>query len=54
MAEKQISFSEQEKQRIEAIVIDKDQELALKYLAYLVECFKGAQSGRACGPGPIK
>jgi hypothetical protein len=53
MAEKQVAFSEVEKQRIEAIVIDKDQAEALKYLAYLVECFKG-KAGHACGTGPIK
>jgi hypothetical protein len=53
MAEKHVAFSEQEKQRIEAIVIDKDKEEALKYMAYLVECFKGT-AGHACGTGPIK
>ena len=53
MAEKQIAFSDQEKQRIESIVIDKDKGEALKYLAYLVECFKG-KAVHACGTGPIK
>ena len=53
MVEKQVGFSVQEKQKIEAIVIDKDKGEALKYLAYLVACFKGT-AGHACGTGPIK
>ncbi len=53
MAEKQVAFSDQDKQKIEAILIDKDKEEALKYLAYLVACFKGT-AGHACGTGPIK
>ena len=49
MADKQIVFSDAEQQQIEAIVIDKDKEEALKYLAYLIQCFKGTE-GHACGP----
>ncbi|MEJ2672712.1 MAG: hypothetical protein P8168_11050 [Deltaproteobacteria bacterium] len=49
MADKQIEFSDQEQMQVEAITIDKDQEEALKYLAVLVERFKGTE-GHACGP----
>jgi len=53
MADKQIKFSDQDQMQIEAIVIDKDKEAALKYLARLVEAFKG-HAGQACSPGPIR
>jgi hypothetical protein len=53
MAEKQIVFSDQEQMQIEAITIDKDKEEALKYLASLVQRFKGTE-GHACGPKPAK
>ncbi len=53
MADKQIVFSDQEQQEIEAIVIDKDKEEALKFLAKLVQAIKGTES-RACTPGPIR
>jgi predicted O-methyltransferase YrrM len=53
MADKQIVFSEQEKQQIEAILIDKDKEEALKYLAKLLQEIKGTP-GHACSPGPIR
>jgi hypothetical protein len=49
MAEKQIGFSDQEQMQVEAMVIDKDKEEALKYLATLVERFKGTE-GHVCGP----
>ncbi len=51
MADKQIVFSDEEKMQIEAIVIDKDKEEALKYLASLVDMIKG-HPGHACGPKP--
>ncbi len=53
MADKQIVFSDQERMVIEAIVIDKDKEEALKYLAKLMQQIKGS-AGHACGTGPIK
>jgi recombinational DNA repair protein (RecF pathway) len=53
MAEKQIVFSAQEQQQIEAIVIDQDKLEAVKYLAELVQRFKGTE-GHACGPKPAK
>ena len=49
MAEKIIAFSDQEQMQIEAIVIDKDGEEALRLLAYLVDRLKG-HPGHACGP----
>jgi hypothetical protein len=53
MPEKQISFTAQEQQEMEAIVIDKDKDEALKFLTKLVAEIKGS-AGRACGTGPIK
>jgi hypothetical protein len=53
MADKQIVFSAQEQQQIEAIVIDKDKDEALKYLAKLMQEIKGSP-GHACSPGPIR
>ena len=53
MADKQIVFSDQEQQQIEAIVIDKDKEEALKFLSKLMQEIKGS-AGQACSPGPIR
>ncbi len=50
MADKQIVFSDAEQQQIEAIVIDKDKEEAMKFLALLVQRFKGGSESHACGP----
>ncbi len=49
MANKTIVFSDQEQMKIEAIVIDKDGEEALRYLADLINRCKEPQ-GHACGP----
>ena len=53
MADKQIVFSDQEQQQIEGIVIDKDKEEAIKFLAKLAQRFKGTE-GHACGAKPSK
>ena len=53
MADKQIVFSDVEQQQIEGIVIDKDKEAAIKYLAGLVQRIKGTE-GHACGAKPSK
>ncbi len=53
MADKQIVFSDQEQMQLESIVIDKDKDEALKYLAKLLEWMKG-HAGHACSPGPIR
>ena len=50
MADKQIVFSDQEQQEIQAIVIDKDKEAALKCLTKLMQEIKGS-AGHACGTG---
>jgi hypothetical protein len=50
MADKQIAFSAAEQQQIEAIVIDKDKEEAIKFLALLVQRFKGSSESHVCGP----
>lgn len=49
MADKSISFSDQEQMKLEAIVIDKDGEEALRYLAQLEDRFNPHYS-HACGP----
>jgi hypothetical protein len=49
MADKIISFSDQEQMKVEAIVIDKDGAAALRYLADLVDRLK-PHLGHACGP----
>jgi hypothetical protein len=52
MADKVITFSVADQQQIEGIVIDKDGEEALKFLAGLLQVLKGHQ-GHACGPKPV-
>lgn len=44
-----ITFSDQEQQKVEGIVIDKDGEEALRYLGDLVHKFRSTE-GHACGP----
>jgi Cdc6-like AAA superfamily ATPase len=53
MADKQIVFTDKEQQEIQAIVIDRNKEAALKFLAKLVQEIKGVE-GHACSPGPIR
>lgn len=40
MADKEIVFSDQERQQIQAILIDKDKDEAIRYLAGLVDRIK--------------
>lgn len=49
MAKVTISFSDSEQQQIEAIVIDKDKDEALKIVSNLLDRIK-AHPGHACGP----
>ena len=49
MADKTISFSDQEQMKVEAIVIDRDGEEALGFLAGLLDRLK-THFGHACGP----
>jgi len=49
MADMIISFSIQQQQEIEAIVIDKDGDEALRYVSDLVGILKSRES-HACGP----
>jgi len=49
MAEVKIPLSDQEQLKVEAIVIDKDKDEALRYLADLLDKIKG-HPGHACGP----
>lgn len=53
MAEKLISISDKEQMEMEAILIDRDKDEALRFLAKLVEEIKGSPA-RACGTNPIK
>ena len=49
MADMIVSFSIQQQQEVEAIVIDKDGQEALRYLSDLVGILKSRES-HACGP----
>jgi hypothetical protein len=49
MADMIVSFSIQQQQEVEAIVIDKDGDEALRYLSDLVGIMKSRES-HACGP----
>jgi hypothetical protein len=49
MADMIVSFSTQQQQEVEAIVIDKDGAEALRYLSDLVGILKSRES-HACGP----
>ena len=49
MADMIVSFSTQQQQEVEAIVIDKDGAEALRYLSDLVGILK-SREGHACGP----
>ena len=49
MADMIVSFSIQQQQEVEAIVIDKDGAEALRYLGDLIGQFK-AHGSHACGP----
>lgn len=44
-----ITFSDGEQQKIEAIIIDKDKDEALRFCADLLDKVKG-HPGHACGP----
>lgn len=48
-----VSFTDTEQQEIEAIVIDKDHEQALKYCSDLLDKFR-KHEGHACGPKPAE
>ena len=49
MPDKTVIFSDQEQMRIESMLIDKDGEAALEYLADLLVRLK-PHFGHACGP----
>jgi hypothetical protein len=53
MADKELVFSDQEQQRVQAIVIDKDRDEAIRYLAGLRDRIKG-NPGHACGFKPAR
>jgi hypothetical protein len=50
MGEKMVAFSAAEQQQAEAIIIDQDKEEAIKFVAMLVQRFKGSSESHACGP----
>jgi hypothetical protein len=52
MAKVTITFSDADQQRIEGIIIDKDQDEALRYVVDLLDKIKG-QPGHACGPKAV-
>ena len=52
MAKVTVTFSDVDQQRIEGIVIDKDQDEALKYVSDLLDKIK-EHPGHACGPKAV-
>jgi hypothetical protein len=52
MAKVTITFSDTDQQQIEAIIIDKDQDEALKFIATLLDRVK-QHPGHACGPKAV-
>ena len=52
MAKVTINFSDSEQQQIEGIVIDKDQDEALKFVATMLEKIR-EHPGHACGPKAV-
>jgi len=47
-----VTFSDTEQQKIEGIIIDKDKDEALRYVADLLDKIKG-HPGHACGPKAV-
>jgi hypothetical protein len=47
-----VTFSDAEQQKIEGIIIDKDKEEALRYVAELLDKIK-EHPGHACGPKAV-
>jgi len=53
MTEKSIRLSAQEIQRLEAILLDKDKEDALRFLREVVKEKLAGTPGHPCGPKPV-
>lgn len=53
MTEKVIRLSAQEIQRLEAILLDKDKEDALRFLREVVQEKLTGTTGHPCGPKPV-
>ena len=53
MAERTISLTDQESQRVEAILLDRDKEEALKFLKEVIKEKLKTTQGRACGPKAV-
>ena len=47
-----VTFSDTEQQKIEGIIIDKDKDEALRYVADLLDKIKG-HPGHDCGPKAV-
>ena len=52
MAKVTITFSDSDQQQIEGIIIDKNQDEALKYVSALLDKIK-EHPGHACGPKAV-
>jgi hypothetical protein len=53
MAERAIKLDEQEIQRMEAILLDRDKEEALRFLKDVINGKLRVTATRACGPKPV-
>lgn len=47
-----VTFGDAEQQKVEAIIIDKDKDEALRYCSDLLDKIKG-HPGHACGPKSV-
>lgn len=53
MAEHVIKLTDQEVQKIQAIILDRDKEEAFKFLVDVIKEKLKAPTSRACGPTPV-
>ena len=53
MAERAIQLTEQEIQRVEAILLDRDKDEALRFLKDVIKEKLRVATTRACGPKPV-
>ena len=53
MAERAIQLTEQEIQRVEAILLDRDKDEALKFLKDVIKEKLRVTTARACGPKSV-
>ncbi|MGQ9645878.1 MAG: hypothetical protein ACUVWO_04980 [Thermodesulfobacteriota bacterium] len=53
MAEHVIRLTDQEVQRVQAIIVDRDKDEALRFLVDVIKEKLKTPTSRACGPTPV-